>query len=329
MGNIITSDYVPFNYEHINCAAGHYMPSQVKPYNNAAFMLWQRALFQRACSSIKIELPKEWMRHLDLMYYCLFKIGYVGMGKDADLGKWFNPVTISGYNFYYEPTKCILANPAIKQPGKSGREYIINQPNRTAELLKLTPDYRGIWDVITFYSEKLAALDVAINTAIINTKFAYIVGAKNKAAAQVLKTLFDKVNSGQPAVFFDTKLANDGTDQEEPWQSLFRDNLKQSYIITDLLQDFQTVINDFDTEIGIPTLPYQKKERMVVDEAQSKQIDAQSRSIIWYEELKRTADLCNEFMEFTPGDDIRVTLRYKEEEVKDNGYSEDNPNRDE
>ena len=329
MGNIITTDYVPFNYEHINCAAGHYMPSQVKPYNNAAFILWQRALFQRACSSIKIELPKEWMRHLDLMYFCLFKIGYVGMGKDADLGKWFNPVSISGYNFYYEPTKCILANPAIKQPGESGREYIINQPDRTAEILKLTPDYRGIWDVITYYAEKLAALDVAINTAIINTKFAYIVGAKNKAAAQVLKTLFDKVNSGQPAVFFDTKLANDGTDQEEPWQSLFRDNLKQSYIITDLLQDFQTVINDFDTEIGIPTLPYQKKERMVVDEAQSKQIDAQSRSIIWYEELKRTADLCNEFMEFTPGDDIRITLRYKEEEVKDNGYSEDNPNRDE
>ena len=328
MGNL-TMNYVPFNYDHINCAAGHYMPSQVKPYNNAAFMLWQRALFQRACSSIKIELPKEWMRHLDLMYFCLFKIGYVGMGKDADLGKWFNPVSISGYNFYYEPTKCILANPAIKQPGESGREYIINQPDRTAEILKLTPDYRGIWDVITYYAEKLAALDVAINTAIINTKFAYIVGAKNKAAAQVLKTLFDKVNSGQPAVFFDTKLANDGTDQEEPWQSLFRDNLKQSYIITDLLQDFQTVINDFDTEIGIPTLPYQKKERMVVDEAQSKQIDAQSRSIIWYEELKRTAELCNEFMGFTPGDDIRVTLRYKEEEVKDNGNSEDNPDRDE
>ena len=321
----LTLNYVPLNYEHINCAAGHYMPSQVKPYNNAAFILWQRALFQRACSSIKIELPKEWMRHLDLMYYCLFKIGYVGMGKDVGFGKWFNPVSISGYNFYYEPTKCILANPALDK----GREFIINQPDRTAEILKLTPDYRGIWDVITYYAEKLAALDVAINTAIINTKFAYIVGAKNKAAAQVLKTLFDKVNSGQPAVFFDTKLANDGTDQEEPWQSLFRDNLKQSYIITDLLQDFQTVINDFDTEIGIPTLPYQKKERMVVDEAQSKQIDAQSRSIIWYEELKRTADLCNEFMGFTPGDDIRVTLRYKEEEVNDNGNSEDNPDRDE
>ena len=326
MGNL-TMNYIPFNYEHINCAAGHYMPSQVKAYNNAAFMLWQRALFQRACSSIKIELPKEWMRHLDLMYFCLFKIGYVGMGKDADLGKWFNPVSISGYNFYYEPTKCILANPAIKQPGESGREYIINQPDRTAEILKLTPDYRGIWDVITYYAEKLASLDVAINTAIINTKFAYVVGAKNKAAAAVLKKMFDKVNSGEPAVFFDAKLANDGTDQEEPWQALFRDNLKQSYIITDLLQDFQTVINDFDTEIGIPTLPYQKKERMVVDEAQSKQIDAQSRSIIWYEELKRTAKLCNEFMEFTPGDDIRITLRYKEEEEVDNGNSEDNPDR--
>lgn len=317
------TNYVPLNYDHINCIEGHYMPSQVKAYNNASFQLWQRALFQRACSTIDIQLPKEWMPHLNLMYYCLFAGGFVGMGKLPSIGNWFNPGTTSGFNFYYEPTLFILANAALGENEK--HEFKINTTDKQAELLKLSPDYMGIWDVITYYAEKLASLDVAINTAIINTKFAFIIGAKNKAAAQVLKTLFDKVNSGEPAVFFDIKLANDGTDQEEPWQALFRDNLKQSYIITDLLQDFQTVINDFDTEVGIPTLPYQKKERLVVDEANSKQIDAMSRSVIWYEELKRTAKLCNEFMGFTPGDDIRVSLRYKEE--ADNGNSENNPDR--
>ena len=82
----------------------------------------------------------------------------------------------------------------------------------------------------------------------------------------------------------------------------------------------RTIINDFDTEVGIPTLPYQKKERLVVDEANSKQIDAQSRSIIWYEELKRTADLCNEFMGFTDGK-IEISLRYKTNDAggDDNG----------
>ena len=303
--------YLPLNYKEINIINGTYIPSQVKSYNNQQFCLWQRALFQRACSVIKIELPKDWMKHLDLMYWTLFTRGFCGVGNLPEVGKWFNPVSLTGYNFYYAPTKAILTNPALKD---SSRELEIG---KDVEILKLTPDYMGIWDVISYYAEKLATMDVAINTAIINTKFAYVVGAKNKAAAEVLKKLFDKVNSGEPAVFFDKKLANDGTDQDEPWQALFRDNLKQSYIITDLLRDFQTVINDFDTEIGIPTIPYEKKERLIADEANSKQIDARSRSIIWYEELKRTAEICNEFLSLPAGDNIRVELRYKEEVKKD------------
>ena len=313
--------YLPLNYEQINLMCGTYFPSQVKPYNNASFALWQRALFQRACSTIMITLPEEWKKHKDLLYYSLFAIGFVGVGKMAEVGNWFNPGTLSGYNFYYEPTKFLLANPAL--PAGAKQEFIIG---KECEILKLTPDYMGIWDVITFYAEKLAALDVAINTAIINSKFAYVIGAKNKAAAEVMKKLFDQVNSGQPAVFFDKKLANDGTDQEEPWQALFRDNLKSSYIVTDLLRDFQTVINDFDTEVGIPTLPYEKKERLVTDEARSKEIDATSRSIVWYEELKRTAEICNEFMQFEDGS-IEVELRYKGGE--EDGYSEDNTDRNE
>lgn len=315
--------YLPFNYEQINMMAGHYMPSQVKPYNNQQFILWQRALFQRACSTLKIGVPKEWDEHKTLLYWSLFGYGFVGMGKLKEIGNWFNPGSLSGYNFWYEPTTFILTNPALQND--SGKELEIG---KDCQILKLTPDYMGIFDVITYYAEKLASLDVAINTAIINTKFAYIIGAKNKAAAEVLKKLFDKVNSGEPAVFFDAKLANDHSDasqkSEEPWQALFRDNIKQNYIITDLLRDFQTVINDFDTEVGIPTVPYEKKERMVVAEANSKTIDAQSRSIIWYEELKRTAEICNEFMGFEEGNNLTVELRYEQKEVEDNGESEDN-----
>lgn len=315
--------YLPFNYEQINMMAGHYMPSQVKPYNNQQFILWQRALFQRACSTLKIGVPKEWDEHKTLLYWSLFGYGFVGMGKLKEIGNWFNPGSLSGYNFWYEPTTFILTNPALQD--ESGKELEIG---KDCQILKLTPDYMGIFDVITYYAEKLASLDVAINTAIINTKFAYIIGAKNKAAAEVLKKLFDKVNSGEPAVFFDAKLANDHSDasqkSEEPWQALFRDNIKQNYIITDLLRDFQTVINDFDTEVGIPTVPYEKKERMVVAEANSKTIDAQSRSIIWYEELKRTAEICNEFMGFEEGNNLTIELRYEQKEVEDNGESEDN-----
>lgn len=306
---------LPLTYEQIQQLNGTYFPSHIHTYNTASFKLWQRALFQRACSTLIIKMPEIWKANKDFMYWCLAAYGFVGCGELPDLGKWFNPGTFSGYDFYYRPTKFILANPYYKDK----KEMEIG---KDCELIKLTPDYLGIWDVISYYAEKIAIIDVAINTAIINSKFAYVVGAKNKAAAEVLKTLFDKVNRGEPAVFFDKKLANDGIDKDEPWQALFRDNIKNSYIVTDLLRDFQTLINDFDTEVGIPTIPYEKKERMVTDEAKSKEIDATSRSIIWYDTLKESFERANEFLGFTDGDKLEVTLRYTPEEGGLNNVSD-------
>ena len=321
--------YIPFNYEEINYAAGTHIPNTIKAYNNQTFAFWQRALFQRACSTLIITMPDEWKKNKDLLYWCLFRIGFVCCGKDNDfgVGKWFNPCNLSGFDFYYRPTKAIVSNPYIKNRTgmQSSKDLIIGED---VELIKLTPDYRGIWDIISYYAEKLAAADVAINSAIINSKFAYMIGGKNKAANEVMKKMFDKINQGEPAVFFDAKLANDGMDKEEPWQFLDR-KVKDSYIVTDLLRDFQTILNNFDTEVGIPTIPYEKKERMVTSEAESRQIDATSRSVIWFDTLKQTFDIANNFMDFG-SDGLKVELRYdliKEGGAQD-GQSEVNAVRD-
>lgn len=316
--------YLPFSYDQINVAEGTYIPSTVKKYNNQAFKFWERAFFQRACSTLKIGMPKVWSEPgmKDLLYYTLFAFGFCGCGELPEIGKWFNPVTISGFDFYYRPRKMILTNPYYNKS-------VEMEIGKDGELIRMTPDLMGVWDIIAYHAEKMALMDPAVNTAIINSKFAYFVGAKNKAAAEVLKKLFDRINSGEPAVFFDKKLANDGTDKEEPWQSLMRDNLKQSYIVTDLLRDMQTIINDFDAEIGIPTVPYQKKERMVTDEAVSRQMDATSRSVVWYEHLRDSFETVNNFLGFEGDDKLTVELRFKpEEEGGSDGTGEDNPARD-
>ena len=311
--------YIPMNYESINVDAGTYIPSCVKSYNNQTFKFWEKALFERACSTLIITVPDEWKEQKNLMYYSLFATGFFGCGRLPELGAWFNPGTLFGYNFYYNPTHFILCNPALGYDAnkKNGKMLEIG---KECQVCKLTPYYSGIWDIIAYYAEKLATLDVAINSAIVNSKFAYMVGAKNKAAAAVIKKMFDKVNSGEPAVFFDAKLANDGTDKEEPWQFLDR-KVKESYIITDLLKDFQTVLNNFDTEVGIPTIPYEKKERMVTSEAESKITDSTSRSAVWFDTLKNSFEIANKFMQFESGK-LEVKLRF--EGGEDNGNSEDN-----
>lgn len=304
--------YLPMNYEQLNMVDSSYTPSMVKSMNNKVFDFWVRSLFQRACSTIIINEPEQWGGTIrDFLYYCLFRFGYVAVFNRDEVGTVFQPCTLYGYNFYYQPTNALIVNPTLSPDLdlKIGEECAI---------LKLTPDYLGVWDIICYYAEKLATLDSAINMSIINNKFAYVVGAKNKAAAEALKKLFDKINQGEPAVFFDKKLQDDPVTKAEPWQFLERTNLKQSYLTTDQLMDFQTLMNNFDTEIGIPVLPYQKKERMVTSEAESKIIDATSRSIVWYDTMKNSI---NEINAMFPGLDLSVELRYDPDDYK--GGAED------
>lgn len=292
--------YLPMNYEQINAQAGTTNPSTVKSFNNKTYAFWERSLFQRACSVLQFELPEEWQGSVrDFFYYCLFKYGYVAVFNRAEVGTVFNPCTFSGYNFYYQPTKALISNPIFQ----SSLELSIGEE---CELIKLTPDYMGIYDIIEYYAEKLSTLDNAINMSLINNKFAYLIGARNKTAGEALKKMFDKMNRGEPAVIYDMKLLNDPTDKSEPWQFLERKDLKSSYLTNDQLESFATLLANFDAEIGIPTIPYKKKERMVTSEAESRMIDSTSRSVIWFDTLQSSVEKVNTLL----GTNISVSLRY-------------------
>lgn len=294
--------YVPMNYEQINLQAGMYSPSPVKNKNNKSFDYFVRSLFQRATTVFEWELPKEWDgKTKDFFLYCLFRFGYIVISDFEQFGLGFQPCGLSGYNFYYQPSRALVANPALKtslelELGKDG------------QLLKLTPDYRGVWDILEFYAEKLSLLDNAINMSLINNKYAFFLGARNKTAGAALKKMLDLVNKGEPAVIWDMKLLNDPTDKEMPFQEWKRDHLKDSYLTTDQLLDFHTILNDFDAEIGIPTVPYQKKERMVTDEANAKLADGKARSVTWFETIQGSI---KEIKELYPQITLNCSMRYK------------------
>lgn len=295
--------YTPLNYQQINIGAGSYNPSNVKSYNNKTFAFWERALFQRSQSVLDFEIPEEWDGKVkDFFLYCLFKYGFVIISKNEKFGQYFQPGTLSGFDFYYQPTTAIIANPLLSAELKIGSE---------CELLKLTPDYQGVWDVIWYFAEKLSILDNAINMSLINNKFAFFLGARNKTASGALKKMLDLVNKGEPAVVYDMKLLNDPTDKEMPFQQWNRDNLKNSYLTTDQLMDFQTLLNNFDAEVGIPSVPYQKKERMVTDEANMRSYDARARSLTWFNTLTTSID---DIKKIYPDINLSVKLHYDETE---------------
>lgn len=294
--------YRPLNYEQINVSAGTYSPSCVKAYNNQTFAFWERALFQRALSVLDFDLPESWTGSIkDFFLYVLFRYGYGAVFKTPEFGLLFQPASLNGYDVWYRPTNAIISNPAFIE----SLDLIIG---KDCELLKLTPDYMGVWDIISYYAEKLSILDNAINVSLINLKAAFLLGAKNKAAGEALKKMLDKVNRGEPAVIFDQKIGNDQTDKTEPFQVVDLGNLKEKYLTTDQLADFRTLLHNFDTEIGIPTLPIEKKERMITDEATSLQIDAESRSEIWLNTFNESAKAVNEMF----GTSFRASRRQQE-----------------
>ena len=308
-------NYSPLNYDQINAMAGTVRPSTVKARNNASFVFWERALFQRALSVLKIETPWTGAAK-DFFNYCLFKFGYVAVFDQAEYGITFQPCGLSGYDWYYQPTNALIANPALS--------VSLNlKIHKECEILKLTPDYMGCWDIIDYYAEKLSLLDNAINISLINNKFAFMLAAKNKAAAEALKKMLDLINSGEPAVVVDRRVTDDVNSKGDPtpWQIIDRGNLKESYLTTDQLADFRTILHNFDTEIGIPTLPIEKKERMIDSEANALETDAIARSTIWLNTINETADMVNSMF----GLSIRASLTYKEKEGEENGNGTDDP----
>lgn len=275
--------YAPYKYSEINVANTLYEPSIVKNRNNAHYNYWFRSLFQRASSVIVFDnLP--WNGSVkQFMYYCLLKYGYIDCFNDSEFGKAFQPCTLSGMDFYYQPTDAIVSNPDLN---------VTHKIHEDCGILKLTPDYRGIWDVIDYYACMLAEFNPAIIMSVINAKYATIMGAETKAGARFLEKVVDKVNAGNPAIVFDSSILvpkNPAT-KEDTIHDYSRKDIKSTYIGTELINDFMSILNQFDGEIGIPTIPYQKKERMVTDEATSRTIDSQARSLIWIESLNDTLD---------------------------------------
>lgn len=292
--------YLPLNYNQINLLSGTYQPSPVKNRNNKSFDYFVRSLFQRATTVFEWELPENWDGNVkDFFLYCLFRFGYVAISDFEKFGIGFQPCGLSGFNFYYQPTTAVIANPALD----TSLELEIS---KECELLKLTPDYMGVWDVIEYHAKKLALLDEATDMSLINNKFAFFIGAKNKAAGQGIKKMLDLVNKGEPAVVWDMKIMNDPTDKDVPFQEWKRDINEK--LTTELLTNFQTIISDFDSEIGIPSNGFEKRERMITDEANIKQADGKARSVTWYETIEASIE---KIKKLYPDINLSCQMRYK------------------
>lgn len=287
----------PIYYPELNMMVGTHIPSSYHTKNTIAFDFWCRAFYERLINGLKIKTP--WSGDVkDFFNYCLYGNGFIAIFKTEEYGLSFQPCNVSGYDFYYRPTNAIVTNPVFSKTFKIGED---------CEILKLTPDYLGTFDTIYYYAEKMAELDCALKISIANEKNPKIYGASSKAKAETLKKIMDKVNQGNAVQIYDNRLFKNSDGEDEPL-TMFGESANKEYMTDKILSDMFTIISRFDAEIGIPSVPYQKKERMVSDEANSTLIDSQSRILTWYETLTSSIETVKKlFPEFT----MNVEMRWK------------------
>lgn len=315
----IENKYMPFDFEKEMQITSHYKPSP-KMRGNKAFKFWKRALMQRAMSVIDADLPDEWQGTIrDFFYGLLFYRGFLGIYYDNKYGLVFQPVGLAEQGFYYQPTKALISNPAYDKP-------IEKTINKDIAILKLTPDYMGILDIVNYYAERLATIDGSINVALLNSRFGKLAIAKNKAAAEAMKKVYDAFSNCEPFKVIDEKvfIPDDQQTHEKPWEALELEASKDDYVLDLLLRDAQTLLCSFDRECGIPTLSNnQKKERLITAEAEMGNFDGQARSLVWVNTLNSSADIVNRLFADRLEKPLKFALHYDmTEQEADNNTEE-------
>lgn len=291
---------IPESYDYINAYNRQYKPSTIHVQNTGLSWYFKRYLIQKIISVFKFEgIPESWAK--DYFLYTLFVFGYCAVINTDKYGVIPQHCTLSGYNIFYRPNRAIITNPLFKRT-------ITARIGKDTELIRMAPDWCGVWDIVEYYADLMALTSETIAVNLINSKFSYVFAAEDKTSAESLKKLYDQIASGEPAAFADKKLF---TDDGEPSWYLFVQNLKQNYIAGDLLEDLAKIDSRFNTEIGIPNVNIAKASGVGAAEVMANNVDTQSKAELWLETIRDSLTKVNNMFDLN----ISVSLRFKNEEV--------------
>lgn len=273
MGNM------PAFYDYINAYNSSFSPSTVHCKNTSLVRYFAENLLTRAMSVFKFSCPETWSKRYYM--YSLYTTGFVVVYRDEKFGVIPQACTLSGYNVFYEPTTPIIANPLIVNPP----DLRIDQ---NCTIIKLFPSYKGIMDIVNYYADMLGLCSEMTAGNLINSKLSYVFTAANKPQAESFKKMFDSIASGEPCVVIDTSIAK-SEDATPAWNS-FTQDLRSNFIAPESFDCIRSILNNFDTDIGIRNSNVDKKAQVNNDEINANNEETLSLAWQMYESLKEGID---------------------------------------
>lgn len=287
---------MPYSYEMINLFNSSYSPSTLHTKNTQMFAFFKKYLLEKVMSVFEFELPEMWDKNYFL--YSLFLNGYLAIVNTDKFGVICQHCGLRGYNIYYNPTHAIIVNPlltGILEP-KIGTQ---------CSLIRLQPNYSGVSDIVNYYADNMAMTAETCEMNIMNSKLSFLFAVRGKSQAESMKKILDQVMRGELGVFYDEKLkmGNDNIPLD-----FFNNDLKKNFIAPELQDTLRRWEEMFCNEVGIPNIRSDKKERMIVDEVNSNNIECFTKAELWLETLKEGVEQTNKMFNL----DLSVKLRHNE-----------------
>ena len=296
--------YQPLFYNGLDYFNSQNQPNTFHSQNTKLTKYFQRYLIQKVMSVLECEnMPEEWSD--SYFWYTLLTAGFISIIDTPEYGVIPQHCTLKGRDIFYQPASVIVTNPLLKSP-------IEKRIGEECALIKMQPDFGGCWDIVSYYADLLAITSESIGINIINSKLAMIFAAKNKASGEAFKKMYDRLSSGEPAVFIDKNLL---TPEGEPSWQTFIQNLGQNYIGDTLIADLKKIENEFCSMVGIPNSNFEKNAHLLESEVNSNNQDTVALMEVWLDSMNKGAEVANELF----GLDLHFKSRF-EEELKEAAY---------
>lgn len=296
----------PFKYDFIDMYNSQIIPSTAHSRENATTWYFKRYLIQKIISVFEFKnIPEHWS--IDYFLYTLFMWGFVAIIKTDKFGVIPQQCSLYGYDVFYRPTNVNIANPLL-------RGNLTPKINKECSLIKMQPDYGSCWDIVSYYADLLALSTETLATNLTNSKLAYVFACEDKNTAESFKKMMDKIMSGDPAVFSDKKLfMEDGT----PMWTTFSNNLKNNYIVKDILEDMTKIDARFCSDVGIPNVNMAKESGVTDNEVEANNIDTKTKATIWLETMKQGIKMTNKMFDLDISVDFRFNVKKDNEVIAD------------
>ena len=276
-------------------------PKDVDGVFNESSLFYREKLLRKLSSLFELTgAPESW--DIDYFWTTLLCRGYIGI-TDTELGILPLECGYSGINVFRHPTTLIFTNP------------VLHDFRRTIDvdgiLLKLQFNYLGVLPLVQRYSTLLAMCDSSLSVGLMNSKVAFVAMAANKQQANSMKKMYDRISSGEPAVFVNNDIGNPA--------NFYFNRVKENFIGQELLIVKRGIMNEFLTEIGINNANTDKRERLVADEVNANNEEIKINIADWLDNLQEGVDKANKMF----GLSLRIRRREYGEVSEDESAESD------